>query len=286
MHQLLATLRRYGIRLNKRSGQAHVIDPSLLMRMVDYADISPGDLVLEIGAGIGNLTRLLAKRAGRVIAVERDAKLFRVLKDRLRDFENIELVNADILRMELPRFNKVVANLPYAISSDVTFKLLEQDFELAVLMYQREFAQRLMARPGSKDYGRLTVGVYYRAEVELLEEVKPSAFFPKPKVSSAVVRLRPRSPPFQVVDEALFFNVVRALFQHKRQKVRNALFHSFNEVFSQPRSKPERRRIVDETIPKDLANSRVMDLTPEELGSISNYIASSLGNPRAWAAPA
>jgi 16S rRNA (adenine1518-N6/adenine1519-N6)-dimethyltransferase len=286
MHQLLATLRRYGIRLNKRSGQTHVIDPSLLMRMVDYADISSRDLVLEIGAGIGNLTRLLAERAEKVIAVERDVKLFQVLRDRLKDLANVDLVNADILRMELPRFNKVVANLPYAISSPITFKLLEHDFELAVLMYQREFAKRLVAQPASKDYGRLTVSVYYRAKVELLEEVDPSAFFPKPKVSSMIVRLRPRSPPFQVIDEALFFNVVRALFQHRRQKVRNALFHSFNEVFPQPKPKSERHKIVDEMIPKDLANCRVMDLAPEELGSISNYIASNLKSPRALAAPA
>ncbi|MEM2908160.1 MAG: 16S rRNA (adenine(1518)-N(6)/adenine(1519)-N(6))-dimethyltransferase RsmA [Candidatus Hadarchaeales archaeon] len=281
MHQLLVTLRRYGIRLSKRSGQTHVIDPSLLMRMVDYADISPRDLVLEIGAGIGNLTKLLAERAGKVIAVERDAKLFQVLRGQVKGLANVDLVNADILQMELPPFNKVVANLPYAISSEITFKLLKHDFELAVLMYQKEFAQRLVAKPGSKDYGRLTVGVYYRAEVELLEEVEPSAFFPRPKVSSMVVRLRPRSPPFQVIDEALFFDVVRALFQHKRQKVRNALFHSFDEVFPQPKPKSERRRAVDEMIPKDLANSRVMDLTPEELGSISNYIASNLKSPRA-----
>ncbi len=263
-----------------------MIDPSLLRRMVDYAGVSSRDLVLEIGAGMGNLTKLLAERAGKVIAVERDAKLFRVLREQAKGLANVDLVNADILQMELPPFNKVVANLPYAISSEITFKLLEHDFELAVLMYQKEFAQRLIAKPGSKDYGRLTVGVYYRAEVELLEEVEPSAFFPRPKVSSMLVRLRPRSPPFYVIDEALFFDVVRALFQHKRQKVRNALFHSFNEVFPQPKPKSERRRIVDETIPKDLANRRVMDLTPEELGSISNYIASNLKSPRAWVAPA
>lgn len=272
-------MRKYGIRLSKRTGQPHVIDYDILRRMVDYAEVSGRDHVLEIGAGIGNLTQLLAERAGKVIAVEQDKRLFQALKERLKGYANVDLIHANVLRIELPRFNKVVANLPYGISSDITFKLLERNFELAVLMYQREFARRLVAPPGSRDYSRLTVNVYYRAGVELLEEISPTAFIPRPKVSSTIVRLRPRDPPFTITDEGLFFDVVRALFQHRRQKVRNALFHSFDEVFPKAGSKQERRKIIDETIPKDLANSRVMDLPPERLGAITNCIASSPENP-------
>lgn len=279
MNRVPALLRKYGIRLSKRAGQPHVVDSDILRRMVDYAEVSGRDHVLEIGAGVGNLTQLLAERAGKVIAVEQDKKLFQALKEQLRGRTNVDLIHANVLRIELPRFNKVVANLPYGISSDITLKLLERNFELAVLMYQREFAQRLVAPPGSHDYGRLTVSVYYRARVELLEEIPPTAFIPRPKVSSAIVRLRPRDPPFMVTDEELFFDVVRALFQHRRQKVRNALFHSFNEVFPKARSKPERRKMIDETIPKELANSRVMDLPPERLGEIADCIASSPRNP-------
>jgi 16S rRNA (adenine1518-N6/adenine1519-N6)-dimethyltransferase len=241
--------------------------------MVDHAELSRDDVVLEIGAGIGNLTALLAARAERVIAVERDRRLIKVLGDRLRGHPNVELVCGDALRIELPKFDKVVANLPYGISSDITFRLLERDFELAVLMYQREFAERLVAKPGADNYGRLTVNAYYRAGVELLEEVPPEAFFPQPKVTSAIVRLRPRESPFEVVDERVFFNVVRAMFQHRRQRVRNALYRSFGEVFPGVKvSKAKRRAAIDQKLPKALAETRVMDLAPEKFGLIANLL--------------
>ena len=275
MGQTLALLRKHGIRLSKRAGQHQVIDPTVLEQMVDYAELSRDDLVLEVGAGIGNLTLLLAARGGRVIAVERDRRLIKVLGERSRGYSNVELLCGDALQIELPKFNKVVANLPYGISSDITFRLLERKFELAVLMYQREFAERLVARPGSDDYGRLMVNAYYRASVELLGEVPPEAFFPQPKVTSAIVRLRPREPPFDVADENMFFNVVRALFQHRRQRVRNALCHSFGEIFpSKGMSKAERRTIIDQSIPKGLAEARVIDLSPEKFGKIADCLVS------------
>ncbi len=275
MGQTLALLRKHGIRLSKRAGQHQVIDPTVLEQMVDYAELSRDDLVLEVGAGIGNLTLLLAARAGGVIAVERDRMIIKVLGERLRGHSNVELLCGDALRIELPKFNKVVANLPYGISSDITFRFLAHDFELAVLMYQQEFAERLVARPGSDDYGRLTVNTYYRANVELLKEVPPEAFFPQPKVTSAIVRLRPREPPFKVVDEHVFFNVVRALFQHRRQRVRNALYRSFGGVFPGVKiSKAERRAAIDQKLPKALAEARVMDLEPEKFGVIANLLTS------------
>lgn len=275
MSQTLALLRKHGVRLSKRAGQHQVIAPAVLEQMVDYAELSRDDVVLEVGAGVGNLTLLLAARAGRVIAVERDRRLIKVLVEQLRGHSNIELVCGDALHVELPKFNKVVANLPYGISSDITFRLLEHKFELAVLMYQREFAERLGARPGSDDYGRLTVNAYYRASVELLVEVPPEAFFPQPKVTSAIVRLRPRGPPFEVADEHVFFNVVRALFQHRRQRVRNALYHSFGEIFpSKVMSKAERRTVIDRAIPKGLAEAHVMDLPPEKFGEIADCLVS------------
>lgn len=270
----VSVLRKYGIRPSKRAGQHHVIDPSLLERIVGYAAISKKDEVLEIGAGIGNLTRLLAERARKVIAVERDGRFVKILRERLRSYPNAKIVHDDVLQLKLPKFDKVVANLPYGISSDVTFMLLDHDFELAVLMYQWEFAERLIASPGSNDYGRLTVNVYYRADVEMLEKVLPSAFLPKPKVFSAVVRLRPREPPFKVTDEKIFFDVVRALFQHRRQKVRNALYHSFGQVFPDMKlPKDQRRKLLDEKLPKEFANVRVMDLEPEKFGMIADNLS-------------
>lgn len=275
LEQTLDLLRKHGIRLSKRAGQHQVVDSTLLKQMVDYAELSRDDVVLEIGAGIGNLTLLLAARAGRVIAVERDKKLTKVLEERLRGQSNVELLCGDALRIELPKFNKVVANLPYGISSDITFKLLEHDFELAVLMYQREFAERLAAKPGSDDYSRLTVNAYYRASVELLGEVLPEAFFPQPKVTSAIVRLRPREHPFEVTDERMLTNVIRALFQHRRQRVRNALYHSFGEIFPGERPpKAERRAFIDGKLPRGLAEARVMDLPPEKFGEIADCLVS------------
>ena len=271
LSQTLSLLRRYGVRPSKRAGQHHVVDSGLLQRMVGYAKLSPHDVVLEIGAGVGNLTRLLAARAGKVVAIERDRRLIKILKEQSRGSASVKFLHGDALRLELPKFDKVVANLPYGISSDITFKLLERGFELAVLMYQLEFAKRLVAKPGSSDYGRLTVNVYYRANVELLEEVPPEAFVPQPEVTSAVVRLRPREPPFEVGNEGMFFNVVRALFQHRRQRVRNALYHSFGEVFQNLKmSKVVRRAVIDRAIPKELAEAIVMDLPPEKFGEIAN----------------
>lgn len=274
LERTLELLHRNRIRLLKQAGQHQVIDMALLERMVNYADLSSNDVVLEIGAGIGNLTSLLAQRAKKVIAVERDRRFARILRESVGHYKNVEIIMGDILKLRIPSFDKVVANLPYGISSEITFKLLEQGFKLAVMMYQREFARRLVAHPGSDGYGRLTVMVYYRAEVELLEEVQPSAFFPQPKVFSAVVRLRPRRPPFRVANEKLFSDMVRALFQHRRQKVRNAIYHSFHEVFGDlALRKSERRRLIEKIFPRDLLDQRVIELTPEKIGEIVNCLS-------------
>ncbi|MEM3012494.1 MAG: 16S rRNA (adenine(1518)-N(6)/adenine(1519)-N(6))-dimethyltransferase RsmA [Candidatus Hadarchaeales archaeon] len=274
--ELRERLAREGIRLSRRYGQHLVVDRGLLQRMVDYAEVSGRDTVLEVGAGPGGLTLLLARRAGEVIAVERDPRLVSLLRRALEEegCGNVRILRGDVLRLPLPPFNKVVSNLPYSISSDLTFRLLEEDFEVAVLMYQLEFARRLVARPGSEEYGRLTVSTFRRAEVEILEEVPPSSFFPRPKVRSAVVRLRPRkTPPFRVEDEERFQRVLRVLFHHPRQKVRNALYHSFTELF--PRAnldKRGRREVLEAHVPGELAEARAKELPPEELARLSDLL--------------
>jgi len=272
--EVLPLLKEHGIRLSKSSGQHLVMDPAVLERMVGYAELSRDDTVLEIGTGLGNLTELLAERAGKVISVERDKRLLDIAREKLRNHSNIKLILGDALKIKLPDFQKVVANIPYAISSDLTFRLLERRFKLAVLMYQKEFAERLVGIPGSEDYGRLTVNVYYRAKAELLDEVPREVFFPQPEVTSTIVRLWPREPPFKVVDERVFSNLTRALFQHRRQRVRNALLHSFEEVFpGSGLAKDKRRALIDETLPKDFSESRVMDMKPEDIGKIANVLS-------------
>lgn len=276
LSEVLPLLKEHGIRLSKRSGQHLVMDPTVLERMVEYAELSRDDTVMEIGAGTGNLTELLARRAGRVVAVEKDKQLFDLARERLRGQSNVKLILGDALKIDLPDFQKVVANIPYAISSDLTFRLLEKNFKLAVLMYQKEFAERLVAKPGSGNYSRLTVNVYCRATAELLDEVPPEAFFPQPEITSTIVRIRPREPPFKIENERVFSSLTRALFQHRRQRVRNALLHSFEEVFSwKGLEKDKRRALVDEALPKELSEARVMDLPPEKIGEIANFLAKS-----------
>ncbi|KXA90983.1 hypothetical protein AKJ57_02925 [candidate division MSBL1 archaeon SCGC-AAA259A05] len=254
-------------------GQSHLVEEEILERIVSYADISSEDIVLEVGPGIGNLTELLVEDAGKVIAVEKDDRLVEVLLDRLGDVENLSLVHKDILDTELPKFNKAVANLPYSISSPFTFKLIESEFDLGVFTYQREFAWRMVASPSTQNYSHLSVNLSYRAQVELLEEIPPDAFIPQPEVWSAIVKIRSQEPAFEVHNEELFFRTVRAAFQHRRQKVRNSLFHSFEEIVpGSGLSKRQKRNFIDEAISEELANSRADDISPEEFGKIANNL--------------
>jgi 16S rRNA (adenine1518-N6/adenine1519-N6)-dimethyltransferase len=218
-------LRKYRIRPSKFRDEYFLIDENVLDREVGYAKINKKDVVLEIGAGIGNLTEALAAKAKKVIAVEKNARFCEIL--RTQNLKNVEIMEGDILKMDFkkfPCFNKIVSNLPYGISSPITFKLLDHEWDIAVLTYQQDFARRFEAKPGSKDYSRLTVAINYHCDVELLETVGSSSFYPRPGVRSAIVRLKQKKPPFRT-DES-FWLLIKACFQHKRKKVRNALIDS------------------------------------------------------------
>ena len=207
-------------RRTRALGQHLLVDARVAKRAAGYASLSEEDTVLEIGPGRGVLTRFLAREAGRVVAIEKDRQFASFLQSMPA---NVELLFADALRYPLPGFNKVVSNLPYSISSPITFLLLERDFQLGVLMYQREFAKRMVAPVGSPDYSRLSVEVFRRARCRILEEVPPTAFAPPPRVWSAIVELWPRPCPFKIADGAVFSAVARALFSHRRKSVHNAL---------------------------------------------------------------
>lgn len=204
-------------------GQHFLVDPGVVQRQVAYAELRGDEVVLEVGPGKGVLTRALAPLCKRLVCIEKDPELVDVLEDEGLP-PNVKLILGDALEEPLPAFDKVVSNLPYGISSDVTFRLLERDFELGILTYQREFAQRMVARPGSDDYGRLSVNASVKADVRVLETVPPRAFAPPPKVASAIVKVIPRpAPPFDMEEPELFDEVVRAAFQHRRKTLRNAL---------------------------------------------------------------
>lgn len=227
-------LRRHGLRLRKELGQNFLTDPVHLERIVAAAEITGNDQVLEIGAGVGTLTRYLAARAGHVVALELDERFLPVLQETLADLANVTIVQGDILasdpaeivgRGEEPVASyKVVANLPYYITSAVLRHLLtaRRPPALVVVTVQREVAQRIVARPPAMSL--LAVGVQFYARAEIVARIPAGAFYPPPKVDSAVLRLRPWStPPISVPDEALFFQVVRAGFSQRRKQLRNAL---------------------------------------------------------------
>lgn len=201
----------------RKKGQHFLVDRNLLDRIVNYADLVPDDNVLEIGPGTGNLTELLAKKAGRVYAVEVDPDLAAGLQGH---FSNVVVIKGDALRVDLPDYNKIVSNLPYQISSRITYRLLSRSFDLAVLMYQREFARRMTSRPGEEDYGRLGMVVGYLCHAEILEAVPRSAFRPVPEVESMVVRLMPRE---HEVDAERFIKFAEGLFANRRKKVKKAI---------------------------------------------------------------
>jgi len=219
----------------KHLGQNFMKDSDVLGRMAEIADLSKEDEVLEIGAGLGALTLFLGQKAGRVIAIEKDKRLIEKLKETVSHLKNVEIVPGDALRAEFRRFYggkriKVVANLPYSISSPILIKLLEERelFSVLVLMIQREVGERIVALPGSRTYGSLSIAIqtYMDVSIELL--VPPEAFWPRPQVDSAVIKLVPLSTPrISIQDEQLFRSIVRAAFSSRRKVLRNSLSSLF-----------------------------------------------------------
>jgi len=252
-----------GIRPLKKEGQHFLLDDGIAARMLEYADVRSEDVVLEIGAGVGNLTEKLERRAKKVIAVEKDSRLCEVLRERCK---NAEILQGDILDIEIPPFNKVVANIPFALSSPITLRLLLfHDFDVAVMMYQREFAEKMVAKRGEKLrergktkklYGRLSVIVQTLAEVEILEFVPRRAFFPQPAVDAAIVRLKPRSVRDleTTAEKTLFASVVSAAFDNRRKKLKN--IPVFKHIF---------RHACESSSAQDEWLRSIADLRPEEL---------------------
>lgn len=272
--EVKAVLESIGKRPTKRLGQNFLLDDSVVSRSVGFANLSSQDTVLEIGPGLGNLTEELLKTGAKVVGVEQDFAFCKFLERRFGD--RVRIVQADAVKAFLPEFNKVVSNLPYQISSPITFKLLDIGFDVAVLMLQREFAERMIARPGTEDYGRLSVGVYYRAECEIMLNVPRHAFWPQPKVDSCVVRLVPKPPPFKLKDRQVFYDVTRAIFSHRRKKILNSLKVD-PAVASLVRSDT-----VSSLDKLPYASRRAEELSPEMIGELADALldlsASSSGN--------
>ena len=239
--EVTALLRRHGFRFSKSLGQNFLTAAWVPERIAESAALDPSDGVLEVGPGVGCLTEQLARRAGRVLALELDRRLEGVLAETLAPWDNVDVVFTDAVKADLPalcrehlgeRPWKVCANLPYNVTSPLLTAFLTAGcFESVTVMVQKEVAQRMCARPGAGDYGAFSVLIQWYAQGELLFSVPPDCFMPRPKVTSAVVRLLRRSaPPARVKDEALFFRTVRAAFAQRRKTLPNALTAGFPEL--------------------------------------------------------
>jgi 16S rRNA (adenine1518-N6/adenine1519-N6)-dimethyltransferase len=226
--QLLAAYNRFP---RKNLGQHFLVDPQVVGRIIKAAELSKDDLVIEIGSGLGVVTAELAKEVYHLVAVEIDKELSKISQEVLRSFQNISFVPKDVLKIELEdlalgRKYKVVGNLPYYITAPIVEKILEakEKPELAVIMVQKEVAERMAADPGSKKYGSFSIFVQYHAEVELSSFVSKSSFHPWPEVGSAIVVLKPyKTPKYAVKNEKLFFDIIHAAFQQRRKMLRNSL---------------------------------------------------------------
>lgn len=231
----IAVLQKYQFHFQKKYGQNFLIDPHVLDKIIRAADISKEDLVLEIGPGIGTMTQYLCEHAKKVVAVEIDQALIPVLKDTLKEYQNIEIIHGDILKIDIHKLVleknhglpiKVVANLPYYITTPIIMGLFETHvpIESITVMVQKEVADRMQVGPGTKDYGALSLAVQYYARPELIANVPQNCFLPRPKVGSAVIRLtRYEAPPVQVEDETFLFQVIRASFNQRRKTLANGL---------------------------------------------------------------
>ena len=234
----IAILKKYDFTFQKKFGQNFLIDTHVLEKIVDAASIGKDDLVLEIGPGIGTVTQYLCEAARQVIAVEIDRKLIKILRDTLSAYDNVEVINEDILKVDIAALVeeknegkpiKVVSNLPYYITTPIIMTLLEKRVPVTdmTLMMQEEVARRMQAAPGNKDYGALSLAVQYYSVPYIAAFVPQNCFMPRPNVGSAVVNLKcHKKPPVEVIDEVLMFKLIKASFAQRRKTLQNGLANS------------------------------------------------------------
>ena len=278
----IEVLQKYGFVFQKRFGQNFLIDTRVLDRIIEASEITKDDFVLEIGPGIGTMTQYLADAAREVTAVEIDDALIPILQDTLKEWDNVSVIHGDILKTDIRKIAdeknrgcpiKVVANLPYYITTPIIMGLFESHVPVdsITVMVQKEVADRMQTGPGSKDYGALSLAVQYYAKPEIVANVPPNCFIPRPKVGSAVIRLTTYDkPPVEVDDEKLMFRIIRASFNQRRKTLANGL-----------------KNAADLDIPKELIAESIESLghgpsvrgealTLEEFAALSNYISRGL----------
>lgn len=273
-------MKKYKIRANKALGQNFLINQNVVDKIVESSNITKEDLVIEIGPGLGTLTKELLEKAGKVICIELDKKMIKILTDRFSLYENFEVIHGDVLQIRLNKMikeekenngfqsAKIVANLPYYITTPIIMKLLEDrlDLESITVMIQKEVADRLIAIPGEKETGAITYSVYYYATAEGIMEVPNDSFIPEPEVTSKVIKLTLRKePPVEVKSRGVMFKIIKSAFMQRRKTLLNALTNT--KVFM---SKEEGLRILKELhLDEDV---RAENLTLEDFAEITNKI--------------
>ena len=274
----IAVLQKYHFNFQKKFGQNFLIDPHVLDKIIGAAGITKDDMVLEIGPGIGTMTQYLSCAARQVVAVEIDKNLIPILEDTLQGFDNVEVINEDVLKLDLAKLAqekndgkplKVVANLPYYITTPIIMGLFENQVPVSsiTVMVQKEVADRMQAGPGTKDYGALSLAVQYYASPYIAANVPPNCFMPRPKVGSAVINLtRYQEPPIQVEDEKLMFRIIRASFNQRRKTLANGMKNSPELDYT----KEQIEGAILSTGQK--VNVRGEALTLEEFAQIANYL--------------
>ena len=273
-------LNKYNIKANKSLGQNFLINENVVNTIVDCSEITERDLVIEIGPGLGTLTKYLLERAGKVICIELDRKMVKILDERFKLYDNFSILNQDVLKVDLESLIKkeknikkiknvkIVANLPYYITTPIIMKLLEEklDLESITVLIQKEVADRLIAIPGDKDTGAITYSVYYYAESQGIMEVPKECFIPEPEVTSKVIKLNIRKNlPINVKDEKVMFKIIKSAFMQRRKTLLNALTNT--KVFI---SKEEGIEILKK-LGLDI-NVRAEKLTIEDYANITNEI--------------
>lgn len=270
-------LNKFGLSAQKRYGQNFLIDANILEKIVASAGITGEDTVLEIGPGIGTLTQYLSEAAGKVISVEIDKNMIPVLEYTLADFDNVSIINQDILKADIAgilkengaKSAKVVANLPYYITTPIIMELLEKDLpiESITVMIQKEVAERMQTGPGSKDYGALSLAVAFYSKAEVKMTVSPNCFIPRPNVESAVIRLdKLKEPAVKVKDKKEMFRIIKGAFEQRRKTLTNALSHS-------SAYKTDKKNIENALLKMDKnPNIRGEELTLEEFAQLSDFL--------------
>ncbi len=273
----IEALRKYNFNFQKRFGQNFLIDANILEKIIRSAEVRKDDFVLEIGPGIGTMTQYLCESAGRVAAVEIDRNLIPILEDTLKEYDNAEIICGDILKLDLDDFVreknegkpiKIVANLPYYITTPIVMGILESGIpvESMTIMVQKEVAGRMQARPGSKEYGALSLAVQYYAEPKVVANVPPNCFMPRPNVGSAIRLVRRQAPPVNVEDERLMFSIIRASFNQRRKTLANGLKNNGGFSLSREQIKES---ILALGVPE---NIRGETLSLEQFAELSNKI--------------